>query len=191
MKVTPQITADLEEYPELAKLLNAVIRPVVDLMGAHAIASLRRMRKTGVFDHPYDKDVITPMGIPVVPESVMAVQYMAGKAMLDYLAAIGVSGITLEMTQEEMQAIANMWAPRKAPPDKPPQQKEDDGLNPTPVDGEGQEEEAQPEKQDEQPTKEERAEQKDCERPTPKKNPEQNDDTETKEPDDGGRTTEG
>ena len=189
MKVTPQITADLEEYPELAKLLNAVIRPVVDLMGAHAIASLRRIRKTGEFDHPYDKDVITPMNIPAVPESVMAVQYMAGKALLDYLAAIGVSGITLEMTQEEMQAIANLWAPRKVPPDKPPQQKEDDGLDPTPADGEWQE--ARPENHDEQPTKAESAEQKNYERPTPKKNPKRNDNTEVKEPDDGGRTTEG
>ena len=133
MKVTPQITADLEEYPELATLLNAVIRPVVDLMGAHAITSLRRIRKTGVFDHPYDKEVVTSMDMPVVPESVRAVQYMVGKALLDYLEAIGISGLSLEMSQDEVQAIANLWAPRRAPQDKPLPPNNGDGLDPVPV----------------------------------------------------------
>ena len=134
MKVTPQITADLEEYPELAKLLNAVIRPVVDLMGAHAITSLRRIRKTGVFDHPYDKDVVTPMDIPAMPESVRAVQYMVGKAILDYLEAIGISGLSLEMSQDEIRAMANLWAPRRVPQDKPLPPNSGDELDPVPVD---------------------------------------------------------
>ena len=89
MKVTPQISADLEEYPELRTIVNAAMRPVVDLMGTHGIVSLKRMHKVGVFDHPYVKDVVVPMEIPAMPAAVKAAQYAVGKALLDYLEASG------------------------------------------------------------------------------------------------------
>lgn len=120
MKVTPQITADVDEYPELRRLLNIVLRPVVDIMGAHAIASVRRMRKVGVFDHPYVKDVVSPMNITAVPRAIVASQYTVGRALLDYLEAIGMSGVTIEATAEELKGIAGLWeAPRACPAVKP------------------------------------------------------------------------
>lgn len=112
MKVTPILSADIEEYPELRKLLNMVLRPVVDIMGAHAISSIRRIHKTGVFDHPYDKDLVVPLGIPGVPESVRASQYTVGKAMLDYLSAIGVSGLTIEAGQDDLRGLVELWQPQ-------------------------------------------------------------------------------
>ncbi len=137
MKVTPQVAADLEEYPELRKLLSVTLRPVVDIMGAHAIASIRRIRKTGVFDHPYDKDVVAAMDIPGVPVSVQASQYAVAKALLDYLAAIGVSGIMVEAAPEELQGIAKLWMPRGCPVDggqspKAPDQQAPAGEKPAP-----------------------------------------------------------
>lgn len=114
MKVTPIISADVEEYPELRRLLNMTLRPVVDIMGAHAISSIRRIHKTGVFDHPYDKDLVVPLGIPGVPESVRASQYTVGKALLDYLSAIGVAGLTIEAGQDDLQGLVELWQPRTA-----------------------------------------------------------------------------
>ena len=119
MKVTPQITADLDEYPELRRLVNVILRPVVDLMGIHAIASLRRMHKVGVFDHPYVKDVIVPVDIPTLPQSLRVSQDTVGKAILDYLEAVGVSGVTMEMSQEEVQSLAQLWMPRGSCQAKP------------------------------------------------------------------------
>lgn len=112
MKVTPIISADVEEYPELRKLLNMVLRPVVDIMGAHAISSIRRIHKTGVFDHPYDKDLVVPLALPGVPESVRASQYTVGKALLDYLSAIGVSGLTIEAGQDDLRGLVELWQPQ-------------------------------------------------------------------------------
>ena len=142
MKVTPQISADLEEYPELRTVINAAMRPVVDLMGVHAIVSLRRMHKVGVFDHPYSKDVVTPLDIPAMPPSVKAAQYAAGKAMLDYLETIGITGVSLEMTEDEARQMATLWTgPLKLKePDQEPDQgpgqagKDGDGLDPIPAD---------------------------------------------------------
>jgi hypothetical protein len=111
MKVTPQITADVDEYPELRRLLNIALRPIVDIMSAHAIASVRRMRKVGVFDHPYVKDVVSPMNITAVPRAIMASQYTVGQALLDYLEAIGVTGVTVEASDTELREIANVWMP--------------------------------------------------------------------------------
>lgn len=116
MKVTPQISADLEEYPELRTIVNAAMRPVVDLMGIHGIVSLRRMHKVGVFDHPYVKDIVVPLEIPEMPVAVKAAQYAAGKALLDYLETVGVTGVTVEMSQEEAGQLASLWAPREVPP---------------------------------------------------------------------------
>lgn len=119
MKVTPQITADLDEYPELRQLINVILRPVVDLMGVHAIASLRRMHKVGVFDHRYDKDALVTVDVPTLPHSMQVAQYTVGKAILDYLEAVGVSGVTLEMSQEEVRSLAQLWMPRGSCPVKP------------------------------------------------------------------------
>ena len=115
MKVTPIISADVDEYPELKRLLSMVIRPLVDIMGAHAIASVRRIHKVGVFDHPYDKDVVTPMGIPGVPEPVQAVQYAVGRSLLDYLSTIGIAGLTLEAGQDDLQGLMGLWQPESCP----------------------------------------------------------------------------
>lgn len=109
MKVTPQISADLEDYPELARLYDTAIRRVVELMQIHDIAELRRIRKTGVFDHQYTKDVVNPIGVETAPGSVQAVRYAVGGALLDYLGAIGISGITLEVSDAERQGVGGLW----------------------------------------------------------------------------------
>jgi len=122
MKVTPQISADLDEYPEIRTIVNAAMRPVVDLMGIHGIVSLKRMHKVGVFDHPYVKDSVVPIDIPAMPVAVKAAQYAAGKALLDYLETVGITGISIEMTQQEAEQLATLWAgPRKAPPEPVPE----------------------------------------------------------------------
>lgn len=133
MKVTPLISADIEEYPELRKILNMALRPVVDIMGAHAISSIRRIHKTGVFDHPYDKDLVVPLALPGVPESVRASQYTVGKALLDYLSAIGVSGLTIEAGQDELRGLMELWQPqaaRQAPAEPEKQSKAADSDEP-------------------------------------------------------------
>lgn len=149
MKVTPQITADFEEYPELRNLLGVVLRPLVDIMGAHAIASVRRIRKTGVFDHPYDKDIVAGMDIPGMPETVRAAQYAVGKALLDYLATVGVSGVTVEASEAELQGIAALWMPQacnvKPGAAKPPAQEPKPAAPETPASPDSAEQTATPE----------------------------------------------
>lgn len=120
MTVTPQITADFEEYPELRTLMSMALRRVAELMEIHDIASLRRIRKTGVFAHPYEKDVITPLGSNTVPNTIAAARYATGKALLDYLESIGVSGIDLGLTQEEAASVAAVWAPPAREPQRAP-----------------------------------------------------------------------
>ena len=111
MKVIPHFVADFDEYPELRTLADAALRRVVELMSIHGIAEIRRMKKTGVFDHPYDKDVVTPVDVPTMPHTVRAGGYAAGVALLDYVEAIGMSGVSLELTREDVQAMAALWAP--------------------------------------------------------------------------------
>lgn len=113
MKATPQFRADPEEYPELSTLVNAVIRNVVTIMEAHDIGAVRRFHKDGVFDRPYTKDVVTPLGVPGVPRTVQAVREAAGKAVLDYLEAIGITGLSLEATAEEKANVSAIWNPPK------------------------------------------------------------------------------
>ncbi len=110
MKVTPHINADFEDYPELARLYDAAIRRVVELMQIHDIAEMRRIRKTGVFNHPYEKDSVAPIGVASAPSTVAAVRYAVAGALLDYLGAIGVSGITLEVSDDEKRGLAGLWA---------------------------------------------------------------------------------
>lgn len=114
MKISPQLTADLDEYPELAGLVENVVRRVAELMQLHDIIELRRIHKTGVFNHPYDKDVVTPIGVQSVPKTVAAVRYATGKALLDYLATIGVSGVGLALSKEEVDALDSFWRPPAA-----------------------------------------------------------------------------
>ena len=114
MKISPQLTADLDEYPELAGLVENVVRRVAELMQLHDIIELRRIHKTGVFNHPYDKDVVTPIGVQSVPKTVAAVRYATGKALLDYLATIGVSGVGLALSKEEVDALDSFWRPPEA-----------------------------------------------------------------------------
>lgn len=116
MKVTPQITADFEDYPELAPLIDQAIRRVVELMEIHDISEIRRVHKTGVFDRPYTKDVVTPLGVATLPNTVSAVRYAAGKAILDYLETIGISGIGISMTSEEIANVAALWVQRASSP---------------------------------------------------------------------------
>jgi hypothetical protein len=132
MKVTPQINADFEDYPELAPLYDAAVRRIVELMQIHDIAEMRRIRKTGVFDHQYDKDVVTAIGVPGTPNTVTAVRYAAGTALLDYLGTIGISGISLEVTQDEAKAISALWTGRQDKPNEKTTGADDaDGLKPT------------------------------------------------------------
>ena len=116
MKVIPHFVADFDEYPELRTLADAALRRVVELMSIHGIAEIRRMKKTGVFDHPYDKDVVTPVDVPTMPHTVRAGGYAAGVALLDYVEAIGMSGVSLELTREDVQAMASLWAPPQPAP---------------------------------------------------------------------------
>ena len=128
MKLIPQIEADLDEYPELRPLADAALRRVAELMSAHAIIELRRLHKRGVFDHPYTKDIVTPINLPTVPQTVFAGQQAAGKALLDYLESIGMSGLQLEVTQDDVNRMASLWAP----PQKEPQGGADN-LDPKPA----------------------------------------------------------
>lgn len=113
MKINPQIKADLEEYPELRRLYDSAIVSVVKLMQLHDIVDLRRIRKSGIFEHEYDKDVVTPLGLPGVPASVAATRYAAGKALLDYLETIGLSGLSLDIEQGDADGLVQIW---KTPP---------------------------------------------------------------------------
>ncbi len=132
MKVTPQINADFEDYPELAPLYDAAVRRVIELMQVHDILEIRRIRKTGVFDHQYDKDVVTAIGVPGVPTTVTAVRYAVGKVLLDYLAVIGIGGIALEVSQDEAKAISALWTGRQEKPaEQKPAEQAQDGLKPT------------------------------------------------------------
>lgn len=132
MTLTPQLAADFDEYPELRTLANAALRHVAGLMSVHSIAGLRRIHKKGVFDHPYDKDVTTPADIPGVPETVIAGQHAVGKALLDYLAAVGFDGMQLGISKEDAQAMASLWAPPPEPGQAPAP--DGDGLDPKPAD---------------------------------------------------------
>ena len=114
MKISPQLTADLDEYPELVGLVENAVRRVAELMQIHDIIEIRRIRKTGVFNHPYDKDVVTPIGVQSVPKTVAAVRYATGKALLDYLATIGVAGVGLSLSKEEVDALDSFWRPPAA-----------------------------------------------------------------------------
>lgn len=130
MKATPQFRADPEEYPELGTLVNAVIRNVVELMEAHDIGSVRRFRKDGVFDRPYVKDVVTPLGVPGVPVAVVAVRDTVGRAVLDYLETVGITGLSLEATPEEKASVGAIWAP---PRQQVPPAVKSPVMDPTPV----------------------------------------------------------
>lgn len=122
MKINPQIKADLEEYPELRRLYDSAIVSVVKLMQLHDIVDLRRIRKSGIFEHEYDKDIVTPLGLPNVPASVTATRYAVGKALLDYLETIGLSGLSLDLEQGDADGLVKIWAPApKACPVKKPE----------------------------------------------------------------------
>lgn len=126
MKINPQIKADLEEYPELRRLYDSAIMSVVKLMQLHDIVDLRRLRKSGIFEHEYDKDVVTPLGLPNVPASVAATRYAAGKALLDYLETIGLSGLSLDLDQGDADGLVQIWAPEpKACAMKKPEEPDD------------------------------------------------------------------
>ena len=134
MKLVPHVVADFDEYPELRTLGDAALRRIAELMSIHAIVEIRRLHKTGVFDHPYTKDIITPLDLPVVPHTVRAGQHAAGKALLDYLESIGISGLRLEVAQEDVNAMASLWMPPSAPqPEQHEPAEGDDGLNPKPA----------------------------------------------------------
>lgn len=132
MRAIPQFTADFDEYPELRVLADAALRRVVELMTVHGIVELKRLHKKGIFEHPYTKDIIVPLEIPVLPHTVMAVRYTVGKALLDYLEAVGVSALQLEMTQEDAAGVMALWSP---PAQNPPQQRpqQERSLDPEPV----------------------------------------------------------
>lgn len=118
MNVIPQLKADMDEYPELGKLVGAVVRNVVEIMQVHDIGAIRRFRKEGVFDRPYVKDVVTPLGVMGVPNAVAAARNAAGSALLDYLEAVGLSGIGITATEDEKGEVAALWSPANNPAEK-------------------------------------------------------------------------
>ena len=118
MNVIPQLKADMDEYPELGKLIGAVVRNVVEIMQVHDIGAVRRFRKEGVFDRPYVKDVVTPLGVRGVPAAVAAARDAAGSALLDYLEAVGMTGIGITATDDEKGEVAALWSPANKHPEK-------------------------------------------------------------------------
>ena len=111
MNVIPQLKADIDEYPELGKLVGAVVRNVVEIMQVHDIGAVRRFRKDGVFDRPYVKDVVTPLGVRGVPAAVAAARDAVGSALLEYLEAVGMTGIGITATEAEKGEVAALWSP--------------------------------------------------------------------------------
>lgn len=111
MNVIPQLKADIDEYPELGKLVGAVVRNVVEIMQVHDIGAVRRFRKDGVFERPYVKDVVTPLGVRGVPAAVAAARDAVGSALLEYLEAVGMTGIGITATEAEKVEVAALWSP--------------------------------------------------------------------------------
>ena len=112
MNVIPQLKADMDEYPELGKLIGAVVRNVVEIMQVHDIGAVRRFRKDGVFDRPYVKDVRG------VPAAVAAARDAVGSALLEYLEAVGMTGIGITATDAEKGEVAALWSPANKHPEK-------------------------------------------------------------------------
>lgn len=113
MRVVPHFTADFDEYPELRTIAPIVVRRVAELMELHDIAELKRIRKTGIFEHPYTKDVIRPINVTGVPDSIATSRHTAGAALLDYLESVGLSGLGLELDSADVSNIAALWNPQE------------------------------------------------------------------------------
>ena len=118
MNVIPQLKSDIDEYPELGKLIGAVVRNVVEIMQVHDIGAVRRFRKDGVFDRPYVKDVVTPLGVRGVPAAVAAARDAVGSALLEYLEAVGMTGMGITATEDEKGEVAALWSPANKPTEK-------------------------------------------------------------------------
>lgn len=116
MRVVPHFTADFDEYPELRTIAPIVVRRVAELMELHDIAELKRIRKTGIFEHPYTKDVIRPINVTGVPDSIATSRHTAGAALLDYLESVGLSGLGLELDAADVSNIAALWNPQEPGP---------------------------------------------------------------------------
>lgn len=142
MRAIPRIVTDFEEYPELRALMNNALQRVVELMELHGIAEIRRMHKTGVFDRPYVKDVVTPIGLSL-PGTVQTSQYAVGQALLGYLESIGIQGISLELSKEDVASIAAIWAPPAPPASGADKPEGPASLDPQPVDTAEQPDQAQ------------------------------------------------
>lgn len=165
MKVTPQTTVDFEEYPELKILADQAIRRVVELMEIHDIASIRRYRKTGVFEHPYVKDTVIKIGVPSVPSTVAAARDNVGSALLDYLEAVGLKGLSLELTREDVVAINSLWSPPEQQPVRHPAPKQPaKSLDPREV---GETKPAEPDQKPDEPAADPAPEAKPAEVPPP------------------------
>lgn len=119
MRVVPHFTADFDEYPELRTIAPIVVRRVAELMELHDIAELKRIRKTGIFEHPYTKDVIRPINVTGVPDSIATSRHTAGAALLDYLESVGLSGLGLELDSADVSNIAALWNPQEPGPQIP------------------------------------------------------------------------
>lgn len=130
MKFTPQRFADVEEYPELKRLHEQALPHVVALMAIHDIGEIIRIHKTGIFDHPLSKDAVTTIGIPDVPSTVSAARYGVAKELLDYLETIGIRGITLGITKEDVPGLRSVWG---APQEKTTEAAKSGDISPTPI----------------------------------------------------------
>lgn len=129
MRVVPHFTADFDEYPELRTIAPIVIRRVAELMELHDIAELKRIRKTGIFEHPYTKDVIRPINVTGVPDSITTSRHNAGAALLDYLESVGLSGLGLELDAADVRNIAALWHPQDPEPQDPKVMDKEDAEN--------------------------------------------------------------
>ena len=64
-----------------------------------------------MFDRPYVKDVVTPLGVWGVPAAVAAARGAVGSALLEYLEAVGITGIGITATEAEKGEVAALWSP--------------------------------------------------------------------------------
>lgn len=109
MNVIPQIDADFETYPELRRVYDVTVGAIASMMQVHNIGELRRIRKSGVFDRQYFKDVVADLGVEGTPATVDAVKKAVGKALLDYMDTIGLRGVRISASDDDMVALKGVW----------------------------------------------------------------------------------
>lgn len=111
MKATPVFRVDPDEYQSLGKIVQATARHIIAVMQAHDIGAVRRFHKNGMFGRTCTKDIVTPLGVQGVPAEISEIRNAVGSAILDYLDTVGLDGISIEATPEEISSVAALWIP--------------------------------------------------------------------------------